>query len=67
MTINNANISYDASISVIYRIKNKCTSRCIGIALWRRDLRNDLVQWKHGIAARLANIELALEKINSTK
>jgi hypothetical protein len=30
-------------------------------------LRNDLVQWKHGIAARLANIELALEKLNSTK
>ena len=29
-------------------------------------LKNDLVQWKHGISARLANIELALEKLNST-
>jgi len=30
-------------------------------------LRNDLVQWKHAMSARVANLELALEKLNSTK
>ena len=30
-------------------------------------LRNDLVQWKHAMSARIANLELALEKLNSSK